>query len=551
MACLVGIAGPVAGRHFTLEDHEYTLGRGSSATIRLTDPGVSRRHARLVKVTGSHEVEDLESFNGTYVNGSRVQRERLKDGDEVRICHDVFRYDADEVTNTNLNLAFEQDSSSESVVGRIDAAAMSQLWSTADLPVADAEAMGRKLRAVAAVSEVICSTLDRDELFNRVLDLVLDSFPQADSASVLLRNHEDDNLELHALRSREPVQSEDSGFSVSHTVIHQVVSAGQAVVAQPAVDGHPAGIMPAPTRCRMGAPIIFQQKIEGVVYVAAARTRSAFSETDLDLLTSIALQMAVALQVAEFHRQQLRQQQLEQDLQFARRVQQGFLPARVPASKNFVFASHYEPAFHVGGDFYDFVELDANRVAIVVGDVSGHGVSAALFMARLSSHIRSFAITEQQPARVLERVQAMLEEDQDGMFATILYLLLDLQTGDVLLSNAGHLPPLIRNAREGSGRSMDEMRGVVLGVLPDEPIEEHSFRLQRGDTLCLYSDGVVECPNDQGHEYGLAQLLRVFGQGGARAPQVMRRIVRDFDRHIGRQEHPDDVTLVAFSFQRL
>ena len=524
------------------------MGRGSAASIRLSDPGVSRQHARLVPVRGTYEVEDLKSFNGTYVNGRRIQRLRLRDGDEVRICRDVFRFDADHPDDLSAEIIFEQ-AGEESVVGQIDATVIADALQAPDLQASDVEALSRKLRAVAAVSEAIATTLDPDELFDRVLDQVLASFPQADKASVLLRNDDSGKLEVHAMRTKpglQPPSSFTGGLAVSHTVIHQVMSEGHAVVAQPLVSGSGGPIQP--DRCRMGAPIIYQRKIKGVVHVDATHTRHIFTETDLDLLTSIAMQTAVALQVAEFHRKILQQHQLEQDLQFARRVQQGFLPNSVPQVDRYLFAAHYDPAFHVGGDFYDFVDLGSGRLAIIAGDVSGHGISAALFMARLSSHMRSFALTDQEPALVLRRTESLLEENQEGMFATILYLVLDTVTGKIVMSNAGHMPPILRRPAEGDVRSLDDVTGLVLGVLPDEPIVEHRYQLSPGDTMLLYSDGVVEARNEQDQEYGIGRLRWTCGQGDPYAPSLVQRILRDFDRHVGGQEHADDVTLVSFSF---
>lgn len=547
MPNLVGIAGPVAGQNFRLDEPECVMGRGSAAQIRLTDPGVSRRHARLLAVRGSYEVEDLKSFNGTYVNGRRVQRHRLRDGDEVRICRDIFRFDAGQDSQVDPEIAI-MDESPESVVGHIDATVISDLFDGPErIQTSDAEAMSRKLRAVAAVSEAISSTLDPEELFDRVLDQVMTSFPQADKASVLLRNEDSGKLEVHAMRTREEEPpSFTGGLAVSHTVIHQVMSEGHAVVAQPLMD--PRGAPVKAERCRMGAPIIFQRKIKGVVHVDATHTRHVFTEADLDLLTSISMQTAVALQVAEFHHKILRQQQLEQDLQFARRVQQGFLPNSVPQVEGLLFAAHYDPAFHVGGDFYDFIDLGDGRLGIVLGDVSGHGVSAALFMARLSSHIRSFAVAEREPALVFARTQTLLEENQDGMFATILYLVLDPSNGKLVLSNAGHMPPISRRPMKGDVRSMDELTGLVLGVLPDEPIQEMEYQMSPGETMLLYSDGVVEARSEAGDEYGIQRLTWICGHGESNAKNILDYILQDFDAYVGGQEHNDDITLVAFTY---
>ena len=147
------------------------------------------------------------------------------------------------------------------------------------------------------------------------------------------------------------------------------------------------------------------------------------------------------------HQRLLTRERLEYDLRLARQIQRNLLPREPPRVVGLDFAVHYEPAFQVGGDFYDFLWLDAHTLAFVVGDVSGKAISGALFMARVTSEIRAAAPIETSPRRVLQRVnRALSEVAEDGMFTTMVYCVIDLEKNILRFANAGHTTPLLRRA---------------------------------------------------------------------------------------------------------
>jgi sigma-B regulation protein RsbU (phosphoserine phosphatase) len=242
----------------------------------------------------------------------------------------------------------------------------------------------------------------------------------------------------------------------------------------------------------------------------------------------------------------MRQQRLEQDLSFARQVQQSFLPSGPPDVPGFLFTCSYYPVFDVGGDFYDFIPLPGERMGVLIGDVSGKGVSAALLMARLASAIRYFAISEVSPARVLSRANtALLSTGQDNMFATVLYLVLDLPGRQMTVSNAGHIPPLLRRSRDGAVVQLDEATNLALGVLPDPLFDEHSFALDPFDSVLLCTDGVVEAKSSIQEEYGIARLHHALAVAPADA--LLDTVYKDIQHHTGSTAQYDDITMVAFT----
>ena len=189
---------------------------------------------------------------------------------------------------------------------------------------------------------------------------------------------------------------------------------------------------------------------------------------------------------------------LERELEQARQIQQSMLPARLPKIKGYDLGAGSEAARMIGGDFYDFIPLGADRLGLVIGDVSGKGVSAALFMAQTLSLLQVQARLHREPVRVLRDVnQELLDRNTSDMFVTLLYGILHLSSGQLVYARAGHLPPALWD-RDGSALSTPLGRGQILGVLPNIELERMSLTIPPGGILLLYTDGVTEAQNPQG-----------------------------------------------------
>ena len=194
---------------------------------------------------------------------------------------------------------------------------------------------------------------------------------------------------------------------------------------------------------RMGAPLLYHGSDYGVVYVESRE--QVFRQEDVDLLQSIATQAGLAIHATRVATQLASRERLERDLRVARQIQRSLLPPHVPQVVGLDFAVHYEPAYQIGGDFYDFIWHDPSHLGLAVGDVAGKAISAALYMARLTSELRSRAAIARTPARLLRRVnQEIVQLGDDGMFATLVYCIYDLENRSLVFTNAGHCVPLLR-----------------------------------------------------------------------------------------------------------
>lgn len=251
-----------------------------------------------------------------------------------------------------------------------------------------------------------------------------------------------------------------------------------------------------------------------------------------------------ALQEAQA--QIIEKERLEHELQLAREIQESILPRSVPILRDFDFGVRLEPARMVGGDFFDFVPLDGERVGIVAGDVSGKGMPAAIFMALTRSLLRAEAQRAGSPRDVLAYTNDLLLEMNDAaMFATVLYGILDRQTREFVYVRAGHEMPI---ALDAEGHAINTMRdgGQPLGILPDPTLNEQRLVLPPGGLLLLYTDGVTDTINELGIAFGWDRFIHVvdaYRQSGAQ--DICDQIMNALTTYRGITPPEDDITLVT------
>jgi sigma-B regulation protein RsbU (phosphoserine phosphatase) len=259
--------------------------------------------------------------------------------------------------------------------------------------------------------------------------------------------------------------------------------------------------------------------------------------------------MTAGLKTAE--EAKLAQKAAEQELALASRIQSRLLPGTPPVIHGLELAVHYVPAKVVGGDYYDFLRLGSEALGLAVADVSGKGVPASLIMTMTRSLLRMAAREARTTARTVELLNRSLTPDLNpGMFVTLAYCIIGLEARTVELVRAGHNPPFLVRAADGKVERLAP-RGVGLGLdrkggLFEAELETARFRLESGDCLVLYTDGVVEAKDRAGKDYGedrLASVLAASAKGPARG--IVDAIVKDVARHERGAEAADDVTIVV------
>jgi serine phosphatase RsbU (regulator of sigma subunit) len=313
------------------------------------------------------------------------------------------------------------------------------------------------------------------------------------------------------------------------------------------------------TRNMLCAPLRSHQGPIGVIQVRNHK-KGGFGEADLAFLDALGGSVAVAIENARMYRQLTDQVEaleravrehnellsLRRELDIARDIQQSILPQSFPARTDLQVFAQMIAADEIGGDFYDFFFLDNDRIGVLIGDVSGKGVPAALFMAMTRTLLRSTAAVCGSTGECLKRVNALLIPDNKAeMFVTVFYGILDIPSGRFQYSNGGHNLPYVLRAGGGI-EALARTGGTVLGMLDGIEFGTHEATIGRTESLLLFTDGITEAMDEAGELFGEVGLEAVLAECADRAPNEVVRSIRDaVERHAGAAVQSDDLTALV------
>jgi len=548
---LEAVSGARAGERFRLSAGRTVIGRHPSCGIILDAVAVSRQHAAVGVEGDDAWIEDLGSRNGTVIDGRRISgRRTLLDADEIVIGEERLRFRSDAPLT-----AERVAGSGELAVGGVDegdGGPGSMIVSAVDLPPAAGGAGGDHetiFRASLGLDRVIGASVALDEVLPRTLEGLFEIFPQAERGFVLLVDPDSRRLVVRA--SRFAASARVGPVLFSRSVMDLVVRSRQAVLSEDvSADSRfdlGGSVVDCGIRSVMCVPFVRADGgVLGVLQIDRGVGGADFQQADLGLLAGVAGRIARAIEQAMVHEERLSREQLRRDLELAHRVQQGLLPARPPEIRGYETFDFYEPARQISGDFFSYVPLADQRTAVVLADVSGKGVSAALVMAALSADVRYCLASEPDAARAVSRInESLCRSGWEDRFATLVVAVLDPRVHRLTVVNAGHMPPLLRDARGGVVPLGAEEAGLPLGVDPDHAYNAAHVPLEAGSTLVLYTDGVSEALDHAQRTYGIPRLERVIEAGPGAAAELGRCILADVERHAAGQVRSDDICLVC------
>lgn len=493
-AYLIGESKALAGQQIELSATETTIGR-VKGDIVVPDPRISKEHARIIREGDVFYVQDLDSRNRTFVNGQPVkQRVALQDGDRIsigKICDLLFRCSPSD-KGEGHEVFLDDEASPDStmtITSKLDVGSHSGTVPLSASPEA-------KLAALVEISRHLGQTLALDAVLPRMLNGLFKVFPQADRGFIVLKTGEG------RLEARWKVMRERHGegaVRLSRKIIRRVMETQQALVLED------AGTLPDPSksveraqiRSVICAPLLDTDGVAlGVLQLDTLDRRQAFRLEDLDVLAGVAVQASIAVQNARFHERAIQQEkvdlELRQDLELAHAVQRAMLPQSRPQLPGYTFFDHYSPMKLVGGDYYDYVALPDGRVAVIVADVVGHGIAAAMMMAKVSCEAKFCLAAESSPALAMEQLNERICAMNTGQFFSALMVVLNPANHDVTILNAGHLPPIWRRHDGTIAEPGAEQAGMVAGIQPGLRYEPTVIRLSPGESLTLYTDGINE-----------------------------------------------------------
>ena len=561
MAYLSILKGLNAKQSIALDKDRILLGRNANCDIVLpaNDFAVSREHACISRIQSKFFIEDMGSRNGTFVNNQAVTGQRqLNDNDRIRICD--FLYSFHESVPAKPPPLPPEVRPEQTLEEPEELSAFEASVSTSSQLFLESQPT-EKIRILIEISNNLRRILELDRLLPKIADNLFQLFRQADRAFLIIREEvieRDKTIERlipKVIKTRR-VQDE-SVASYSRSIVRECLKTVQAFLCDDAATDQrfnmSQSIADFRIRSVMCAPLWSQDdKAFGVIQLDTQDRAKKFTQDDLNLLMAVANQASIALECARLHEDRLAQERLRRDVELAQQVQRSFLPQHQPEVPGYQFYAYYEPAQEVGGDYYGFIPLPPaqQRLAIMLGDVAGKGVPAALLMAKLSSDARFCLLSQGNPAAAISVLNDLLYEHTSQMdrFVTLAAAVLDASAHTLTLVNAGHPAPLIYR---GATQTVEEATakdtiGLPLGVTQGFVYRSHEVQLQPGDCVLLYSDGVTDQTDKQNNQIQ-QKAIRTALQEEVRTPQMLgERIVKILKQHAAGRAQQDDITLVCF-----
>lgn len=544
--------GSATGQTFPLNGGElFVIGRDAEqCQIVIPNSAVSRKHAQIVRNGAKYLIEDLGSRNGTIVNNNKVAGPTsLKNEDRVKICDFLFRFH-DEAVSPHTAVVTRSHEEEGEHEGLTTVQASRTAGGGAQQQLLEVQTADR-LRAILEVSGGLSKTLELDPLLTQIADTLFRTFRQADRCFVILLD-ETGRMIPRVVKARRPATNEDHRFSKTiirncletmSSYLSEDASAEAGLASQSIAEFRIRSVMCAPLAAADGKKL-------GAIQLDTQDARQKFNKEDLDLLTIVANLSSVALENAHMHAEQVDREKERKEVEVARAVQVGFLPKTFPDLPGYEFFAFYSPAQSVGGDYYDFITLPHGRVAIVLGDVAGKGVAAALLMAKLSAEVRYCMLTEPDPARAVTLLNDQLLRGGIGdRFVTLAVQVLDPAAHQVTIVNAGHINPMKLTAKgEFTEVISNAESGLPVGLTPGFPYQAKILPLEVGDTLLVFTDGVTDSESPALVRFQTSGIVRaVQADLTAHRPQAVGdRLVKAVHRHAAGHPQSDDIALVCF-----
>jgi sigma-B regulation protein RsbU (phosphoserine phosphatase) len=549
--------GGTPGETISLDGDLFVIGRDAdTCQIVIPHHAVSRRHAQITRTNGSYFIEDLRSRNNTFVNNKQVTtRTTLKPADRVKICDFLFEYQDERMKDPPPIpdwMKKENDGAEEDPGGNTTIEATGSRINAQNY--LDTQSTDR-LKALLAISQSLSRTLELEPLLEQITEVLLKEFRQADRVFLILLDETGKPIPK-ATKGRRPGLDETR---FSRTIVKKAVDSKKSYLSEDASSdaslGPAASIAEFRIRSVMCVPLVSpDEKALGAIQMDTQDRAKKFTTDDLNLLTIVANLAAVAVEKANLYISMLNREKEQKEIEIARAVQLGFLPQTFPEVAGYEFFSAYSPAQSIGGDYYDYIHLPDGKLAIVLGDVAGKGVPAALLVAKLSSEVRYCLLTQADPAKAIGMLNdQMIRGGLGDRFVTLAAMLLDPKKHSLVIGNAGHMSPRVYCGETGqlSDAISIEQTGLPLGVMPEFEFESVSIQLEPGDMLCVFTDGVTDAMNPAGELFGTEGVDKYMSLGELATETALPRRVGEkmmaaVRKHANGRPQNDDIALISF-----
>ena len=531
-------------RIYPLTSNRVTLGRAADNDLAYPEDSVlSRRHLLVEREESEWYASDLGSKNGTLYNGERLtKRTRLVSGDRLNAGRVTLQYH-DPAHTMEQTVVFVRDDFESKIAGHSVVTTLDRLVGGGGSSIEQALSTGMitgasRIQALMEAGRELAGHRPLAELFEVILDLAMKS---VGGRRGMLATSDNGRLTMRALRGE--------GLRVSETVRDRVLNQRASLLVDDAREDEmlraSSTLFAQEVKSLIAVPLQTKDDVIGLIYIDSNDLRRTFTAEDLNMLTVMANVAAIHIEHARLIEVEQTERVLSKEIEQAAEIQRNLLPREAPKMGALDVAGVSIPCRSVGGDYFDFLRLTGNRLGVIVGDVAGKGMSAALLMSSLQARVQVLSEETEDLALFLTRLNRSVSSTcPENRFITFFIAVVDSVTGEFTYANAGHNPPYILRA-DGRLESL-KGGGPVMGVLKSMQYDSFRGLLGHGDLLVLYSDGATEAVASDGEEFGEERFEETLRQAvGLSADEVLALMQQRLEQFMGVAPSHDDLTLVA------
>lgn len=547
---------------FSIDKDVISIGRSKRNDLVLADQWLSRHHAEIRKSNSSFTIADLDSRNGTYVNGQRIDGSiALNNTDVITLGDQTLKFLNEAsgsviLTETPAGLDMEGTMVVPTAQLLKQARAQEDTWDNMGErgPLAKPgspdessriKKQNQMLTALSDASMALISNRPVNELLEFILEL---AFKVIKAERGVLMIEANGQLIPKAVRTASGDKTREE-ISFSRTIADKVIAEKVSILTNNALSdprfNRQESIVSLGIRSAMCVPLWHDEAVTGLIYVDSLRRENSFSQDDLTLLTALANVAAIKLENARLLDEMIEKKRMERELELAGDIQQGLLPSKAPEVEGWDLVGSNTPCYTIGGDYYDFIERPGG-LAIALGDVSGKGAGAALMMMVLRATVHFASQREKTVMDIISQTNGVIYDNSPQQFYATFFLTdVNTTTGRMRYVNAGHIPPILYKKASHSIERLEE-GGTVLGLFDIAPFIEGESEFSSGDILVVFTDGISEAWGADEEEYGedrLAELVR--DNASLSAAELEALIQNEVDTYTGGAPPTDDKTIIV------
>lgn len=530
---------------YELKNFPARMGRHPDCDVQVDSNMVSRFHAQLVQVNNKIMLEDLNSGNGSFLNGKQLDKNiphPLRNNDRIKLGPIKFRFED------------EDDSTGSSIIDDLN---VSDGATSTIMGTASARGFGvfevrpeEKLKGILKINQSLAGLVDVNVIAPRILDTLFEIFPQADRGSIHLKDPATKKLIPFAQKRRS--EGDDESVRLSRTILERVLTDKAGILSADAANDSrfsaSESISSLTIHSMMCVPLLNMESDPfGIINLDTQNPMKRFTDEDLELLLAVANQAAHSYENVRLLQSHLDKVKQDKEMKIAAGVQQALLPETLPSVPGYRFFASYDAAQAVGGDYFDCFMIGEKKVCVSFGDVAGKGVPGALIMSRMSSVVQNTMSFTDDVAMAIQRINShMCHNMVEGRFVTYILGVIDLETNRITLANAGHMSPLIRKVN-GEITEFDEATiGIPVGIMDGYPYEVVEREIGPNEMFVLITDGVDEAMDPEGSLYTKERVREFVRTGSLDPDELGRALLADVRRHANGRAQNDDITIMTF-----